>query len=315
MSVTGKICILLVACVGGLMGLSAEFSTYALLKEADVPEYMECRLSVTSSSYTLENYGWGDIPDGTSWHETVFNLTWEWGFWTFAMGDLNIGGRLPFYFWYAKDELRSTNELVPGAKIKVTGFMDPEVFADFKFKITDHINGLLHAGTLIPGLAEPADEGGGALGVARITAMGGVIIEYNRFVARLMAGIESGKTPDVMTDHAVPAFVVPQVSAWDNSSVPILDLTAIFCTSATSGFGLQYLYKGSYFDAGAWVNDTGPDNLGMLVLTFYFANTAGGFYASEAGSIFSLGVGMGGINADPDLNPDILYRLTFSRYY
>lgn len=313
---------LMILGAAGVFGISAEFSTYALLKELDVPEYDEWRLNLNIDTYTWENFGWGTsaaTPQETNWHETVYSVSLEWGFWTFPIGDLSLGVELPYYFWYSANDLREYNENNSHTE-KFTGFLDPEVFADFKIRVTDHISGLVHVGMTVPGLFEKAVDGGAAIGVTRLTAMGGVIIKYNRFVTRIMLGVESGSTPSVETANHTPALIVPQVAAWDNKNVAVLDLDTIFCAAATTGFGVQYLYKGTYFKGGTWdtasANLTSePDPLGMLVLKMYFSDTTGGFASSESGTIMTVGIGMGGIGADQDLNPDILYQLTVSKYF
>ncbi|MFH1707520.1 MAG: hypothetical protein ABIF71_06350 [Planctomycetota bacterium] len=317
-------CALTVVAAAWVCGASAGITTYVILKEADVPAYDEWRMNLNVDTFSWENFGWGVTATAgseTSWNESLYSVSMEWGFWTFALGDISLGAKLPYYFWYAKDGLKDFNNGLPGAKTKNVGWMDPELFGDFKFKLTDHVSGLAHLGMTVPALSlgENAVDGGAALGVTRLTLMGGVLVQYNRFIAKIMVGAETGGTPDVETKYDTPALIVPQVAGWDNSNVILMDIETIFCASATTGFGLEYMYKGAYFKGGSWDTDLAvdsePDPLGMLVINMYFADTSSGFYSAESGTIFAFGIGMGGIGSDPDLNPDILYRVSVSKYF
>jgi hypothetical protein len=314
------ILLLLICIVAGLGAQSAEFSSYMLLKEIDIPDYDEGRFNFTIESYTWENF----VPN-QGWQETIYSMSFEFGFWTFPIGDLNVGFRLPYYFWFAKNGLRDENNSIPEARTKVTGFMDPELFAQFKLDITNNISALFHGMITVPGLAERAADGGAAIGETRGELMAGFVFEYRRMIAKVMGGLETGSelgnTPPVYIAYRVPSLFVPQVTAWDETLVNVVDIEAIFCATAQLGFGVQYYYKEAYFNSNKWtnaffqpINET-PDDLGMLTIKLYYASTTGGFYSLNKGSIFSFGIGMGGVGTDPDANPDIFYHVALSKYF
>lgn len=316
--------IILVLCVvsGIVCAQRAEYSSYALLKDVDVPEYDEWRFNFSIESYTFENF-----TPGYSWHESVYTATVDFGFWTFRWADLSVGGKLPFYFWYAKDKLENDNKGIQGAALKTTGFMDPELFADLKFDLpfSNHISALLHGSITLPGVVQKAENGGAGVGETRGEIMGGIVIEYKRFIFKTLGGVEVGSeigdTPAVYYNYRTPAIFVPQVAPWENTVVDKYYIDLVFCASATVGFGLEYFYRGSYFNQGQWKQayDTPIygtiDDIGIFSIKLIFATTAGGFYSTEKGTLFTIGVGFGGVGTDPELNPDAYYSLALSKYF
>lgn len=339
-----KTIFLLICFAAGMFGVSAEFSSYAILKEIDVPEYDEWRFSFNLDSYTYEHFALGEVgtTKGTNWHESLYSISAEWGFWTFPIGDLSIGATIPFYFWYAASDLRDDNRANAGtgAETKFLGLMDVEIFADFKSGLTEHVSLLLHGGVTIPefsgifnfvtSLAKTAEEGGAAYGVMRMTGSAGLIIKYPRFISKITVGAELGNSPAIKDYRRTPALLVPQVVDWDNTSIMFFNIDLLFSASAATGFGLEYRYKGAYFavDSSKWVLEFGQvlDPLEMIIIKMYFSSTSGGFYGAKGGSIMSIGIGahistlfgtetsplMG---TDPDLNPDILYVFSYSKYF
>jgi len=323
MKISYKIIVFLCIISGILSAQRAEFSSYALLKDVDVPDYDEWRFNFSIESYTFENF-----TPGYSWHESIYTATVDFGFWTFDWMDLSVGGKLPFYFWYAKDDLEKDNKGINGAALKVTGFMDPELFADLKFDLpgTNHWSALLHGSISLPGVVEKAENGGAGIGQTRGEIMGGIMFEYKRFILKALGGIlfgpEIGDTPPVYYNYRTPALFVPQVAEWENTVVQQFYVDMVFCATATAGFGIEYFYKGSYFNPGQWRDDAYDtpiygtiDDLGLFIVKLTFASTTGGFYSTEKGTNFTIGVGFGGVGTDSDLNPDAYYTLALSKYF
>jgi len=309
------------ALIAGLASAqTAEFFSYPLLKDADVPGYDEWRFVFSVDSYTFDNF-----TPGYTWHESVYSVSLEFGFWTFSFGDLSVGGRIPFYFWYARDQLKKDNSTIPGAKTKVTGFMDPEIFGDLKIDLATHLAGLVHGLISLPNVAKRADEGGAGIGQTRGEIMAGIMFEYKRLIFKVLGGWEAagelGNTPPVYINYRTPALFVPQVQAWDNTTVAKWYADLIFCTTATSGFGIEYFYRGSYFKEGKWSRAYGKAipatiaDTSILTIKLVFASTAGGFAGAEKGTIFTIGIGFGGVGTEEDLNPDTVYTLSVSKYF
>jgi hypothetical protein len=291
-----------------------------LLKEIDLPGFEEGRFN-----FTIQSYTWEDFTPNEGWVETKYSFGFEWGVWTFPIGDLNVGCRLPYYFWFARDGLKSDNSSFPEARTKISGFMDPELFVQFKLDITNNISALFHGMITVPNVAIKASEGGAAIGETRGELMAGFIFEYRRMIAKIMGGLETGSemgnTPPVYIAYRVPSLLVPQVTDWDETLVNVLRAEVVFCATAQLGFGLEYYYKESYFNSNKWTNayfqpiNQTPDHLGLFTIKLYYATTTGGFYSLNKGSIFSFGIGLGGVGTDPDANPDIYYHVSLSKYF
>ncbi len=327
----------LTAAFSSLYADSGAFTSYQLLKEIDLPDYDEWRLSFNVETTTWENFDYDEAisPEQISWHESIYTLSLEWGFWTFSRGDLNIGLELPFYFWYAKEDLKTQNNdnlTWPEGKIKNNGPMDLKAFADFKLKLTDNIYGILHGGVSIPGVSPmlydlfsglDADDIDTDYGVLRFEVGVGALFKYSRFIGRAQVGAELGGVPSTNPDFHIPAEYVPHAtSEWTNSTILMLNLSSIFVATSSFGVGIDIDYRGQVFSDGDWdaanFNTVGgnnvPEAVTLLSLKFYFsASGGGGFYSVDSGSIFSFGIGKK--LADSDLQPAVRYTLNYSQYF